>query len=229
MEAKRGIKNKTKQIIKLSVKIMDMGNKIDLQRERVISIINQAGIGMPVTLSHYELILECELSKAIVDSAVFFVNRHAGSSWITEVRLSQQDIFFCFEWGLFLLDTVGDMDIGFEEHTFPDEMYFSGGSAKELDILYNADLRLVVNNMTLLPGIRTDVFKKYQTVIDRRGAGESGLREIGDGGVMLLGMKNCKFILGLPRKAEWKDSKIRMRLRLRGFLAKNASIMDSIF
>lgn len=142
--------------------------------------------------------------------------------FITEIRLEQQDMFVCNEWGLFLLNTDGDNDIKFEEHTWPDPVYFDEEQAKEAGIFYNADLSFVVNNLIALPGVRTDKFRKYVSVIERRELGVSGLEEISGGTLLLSGSKNVYFKLDLPRKTDWKDSEMRIRLRLRGILFRNA-------
>jgi hypothetical protein len=145
--------------------------------------------------------------------------------FITEVRLMNQDIFVCHEWGLFLLNTYGESDIEFKQHTFPDRKYFTKEMAAEAEIFYNADLSFVVNNLIVLPGVRTDRFRQYRSAIEWAGIGMLALQEVPDNGLLLLGHKNLYFRLDLPRKTNWESSETRLRLRLSGILFKNAGII----
>jgi hypothetical protein len=174
----------------------------------------------------YELILEVSLNH-VTDRAVFIANRGAGrGTFITEIRLDPLDVFICNRWGLFLLDSNGPDDVAFEEHTYVDDAYFKNDEASELEIFYKGDLRFVVNNAIITPGIRTDRFKRYQHVYERRKDGESGLQYLpAETCYTMMGIKNISFMLDLPRKANFKRSNVRWRLRLEGLLFQNANII----
>jgi hypothetical protein len=205
-----------------------MKSKFELFRKRAFGILEMHGFSVwdgDLSAVQYELILEAEL-KEVVDQVVFWVNLYAGGKqFITEIRLDHRDTFIANEWGLFLLNTDGSDDVTFEEHTFEDMAYFSKEEAEEAGIFYNADLSLIINNLIVLPGVRTDRFRKYQRVQDRRELGESGLQEIEGTLLLLTGSKNVFFKLDLPRKTNWKDSGTRLRLRLGGLLFRNSTII----
>jgi hypothetical protein len=205
---------------------INMDSKFELFRQRAFKILSAAGFDVQNTwVSQYELILEAEL-KNVFDRVAFTAIGYRGArEFITEIRLQQQDVFICNEWGLFLLNTDAPSDIKFEEHTYPDREYFDKESAEEADIFYNADLSFVVNNLVVHPGVRTDKFKRFISVDDRKELGISGLVEMEDNYLILTGSKNIYFNLDLPRKTDWKDSTMRLRLRLRGLLCMNACII----
>lgn len=204
--------------------IINMNSRFEQFRQRPFEI----GPGYDpqnIWASQYELILEAEL-KNVFDRITFRAIGYPGArEFITEVRLQPQDAFICNEWGLFLLNTDGPTDIKFEEHTYGDREYFDKESAEEADIFYNADLFFIVNNLIVHPGVRTDKFKRFVGINDRKKYGMSGLVEIEDDYLMLSGWKNIQFNLDLPRKTDWKDSTIRLRLRLKGLLCRNACII----
>ncbi len=206
---------------------INMDRKFEQFRQRAFKILAAAG-GLNlenIWASQYELILEAEL-KDVFDRVTFNAIGYRGArEFITEVRLQQQDAFICNEWGLFLLNTDGLTDIKFEEHTYPDREYFDKESAEEADIFYNADLSFIVNNLIVHPGMRTDKFKRFVSVDDRKEFGISGLVEMEDNYLVLTGSKNIYFNLDLPRKTDWKDSTVRLRLRLKGLLCRNVCII----
>lgn len=192
--------------------------------KKAVDILSMAGFDVQNNYaSQYELILEANLRTR--QDRVVFRAIEDNFQFITEIRLHMQDIFICDEWGLFLLNTDGKDDIKFEEHTFPDPQYFDKEWAEEAGIFYNADLSFVVNNAIVLPGLRTDRFKDYRTCIERRIYNLSGLLEIEDGCLVLNGSKNIYFNLDLPRETDLKDSTFRLRLRLKGLLFRNASMI----
>lgn len=210
---------------------MIMESKFELFRKKAFDLLLQSGISPEnIDACNYELILEAGLD-GVTDRVLFkvlnFGYRHP-DAFITEIRLNMQDIFIFNEWGLFLLNTDGPMDIKFEEHTYPDINFFREKDAAELNIFYNADLSLIINNRIVWPKIRTDIFKQYLSTVDRRNYGATELQEIPkDSGsiIILVGSKNIYFNLDLPRKTKWTDSPLRLRLRLRGLLFRNASII----
>jgi hypothetical protein len=203
-----------------------MHTKFEELLKRTKNVLSAAGFDLwnnQFPTAH-ELILEADL-KDVGDRVGFRVVSWRGmKEFITETKLRRQDVFVCNEWGLFLLDTGSESDIEFEEHTFPDPEYFNKEAVEEGGIFYNADLSLIVNNLIVLPEVRTDRFKNYLTVAVRRERGISGLVEI-DQLLVLEGCKTIYFNLDLPRKTEWKDSPIRLRLRLKGILCRNAAII----
>jgi hypothetical protein len=204
-----------------------METKFELLKKAAIKVASQWGIDLvTIYANEYKLILEAELKGLYDDDRVSFqaIRRPGSKQFITEIRLAQQDIFICNEWGLFLLNTSGEEDITFEEHTYPDKDYFDKKSEEEAEIFYNGNLSLVVNNLIVVPGVRTDKFKVYRGVEKRREYGLSGLVGIEDGYWILIGSKNIYFHLQLPRKTNWMDSPIRLRLRLKGILFRNATI-----
>lgn len=205
---------------------INMDSKFELFVQRTYKILMAAGFDpQNILASQYELILEAEL-KNVFDRVTFKANGNRGAGeFITEVRLQWQDAFVCNEWGLFLLNTDSLMDIKFQEHTYPDRRFFTKESAEEADIFYNADLSFIVNNVIVHPGVRTDKFRKFAPVETRKELGISGLVEMEDNYLMLTGSKNIYFNLDLPRKTDWKDSTIRLRLRLKGLLCRNATII----
>lgn len=203
-----------------------MKSNFELFKKRSLELLSMSGINpMNVSGCWYELILEAGLDGR-VDRVSFPVIHWAGQAqFITEIRLHQTDTFICNEWGLFLLNAHGEMDVSFEEHTFPDENYFTDVNVDELNIFYNADLSLIINNLVVFPGVRTDVFKNYMPVVCRRDSTDSGLKEVPDGYMILVGSKNIYFNLDMPRKTNWKDASLRLRLRLRGLLFRNSTIL----
>ena len=205
---------------------INMDSKFELFRQRAFKILSVSGFDVQnILVNQYELILEAEL-KNVFDRVTFNAIRYRGGrEFITEVRLQQQDAFICNEWGLFLLNTDGLTDIKFEEHTYPDREYFDKESAEEADIFYNADLSFIVNNLIVHPGMRTDKFKRFVSVDDRKELRISGLVEMEDNYLVLTGSKDIYFNLDLPRKTDWKDSTVRLRLRLNGLLCRNACII----
>jgi hypothetical protein len=202
-----------------------MNSNYELSLGRVMKYLTMYGIDpMEVEVSQYQLILEAGLCNIVGDRLAFYPGR-GPSQFITETRLHQQDSFFCDEWGLFLLNTDGPEDVKFEEHTFVDQDYFEKKDVGELGIFYNADLRLIINNVIVLPEVRTDIFKDYKGIVNRRGERGTGLREVPSKFFMLTGTKNLSFWLDLPRTSNWNNSTIRMRLRLGGFLLRNIKVI----
>jgi hypothetical protein len=205
-----------------------MKSKFELFREKCFIAANHMGIDVGGELPcQYELILEAGLGE-VADTIMFVAIGGWGKrewEFITEIRLKPTDIFMCGEWGLFLLNTDGPDDVKFEEHTFPDRMYFSKEEAEEANIFYNGDLSLVINNFIEIPGVRTDRFKGYSPVNYRRYQGETGLQEVGEKILVLSGARNIYFKLDLPRKTDWTGSNTRLRLRLGGLLFRNATII----
>jgi hypothetical protein len=203
-----------------------MESKFEVFKKEAFGLVRKMGIDPLATMAcQYELILESEL-RLVVDRVVFqAIGYRGGDECITEVRLKQQDLFVCNEWGLFLLNTDMASDVKFDEHTYPDPRYFRKKDVEEAGIFYNADLSFVVNNLIVLPGVKTDRFKVYRDVAKRKEDGISGLHEIEDGPLLLTGSKNINFTLHLPRKTDWMDSPIRLRLRLRGILFMNATMV----
>jgi hypothetical protein len=205
-----------------------MTSKFELFVKKYCDLLMQNGVDVVNNPPcQYELILEAGLSE-VVGQVIF----RANGAWpdgvfITEIRLQPQDIFVCNEWGLFLLDTNGGSDVGFWEHTFPDPKYFDVERVREMGIFYNANLSLWVSNRVVLPGVRTDKFRRYMGDEQRRNSGMSGLVEVGEDNSALLmpGSKNIYFRLDLPRETDFKGSTIRLRLRLRGLLFMNAGII----
>jgi hypothetical protein len=197
---------------------MEGNNKIKIHMETKFELFRK---------EQYELILEAGLGELFDHDRISFpaIKWHGLEQFITEIRLAQQDIFICNKWGLFLLNTAGKEDVKFEEHTYPDRNYFDKQSASEAEIFYNANLSFIVNNAIVVPELRTDKFRMYRSVEERRGYGLSGLVEIQGGYLLLEGSKNVYFNLQLPRKTCWKYSSIRLRLRLRGILFRNATII----
>lgn len=165
----------------------------------------------------YDLIMESELTQGF-DYLKF--NANFFEPYITEVRLHAKDVFVFNEWGLFLLNTDGPFDVNFEEHTFVDHQYFAKEDSA-LDAIYHSDLQLFVNNEMVMPGTRADVFKRYVSVKERRNHLDAGLLEIEDGIKVLVGSRNIYFRLSMPRKMNFRNSSIRIRLRLRGLLFQN--------
>lgn len=200
---------------------MTMESKFEQFKQKAFSILRSAHNIDPqmVDAHQYDLILESTL-KEESDRVMFMVNRYGTPSFITEVKLHTQDVFMFNEWGLFLLNTRSEMDMSFEEHTYVDPNYFKPNDSKA-EVFYHSNLSLVVNNLIVTPGVRTDVFKKYIQVEDRRNRSESGLLEFVDGIGALVGSKNVHFNLDLPRKTSLDGSQIRVRLRLRGLLFRN--------
>lgn len=203
-----------------------MDSKFELLRERAFEILLVAGFDpQNIWVNRYELILEAEL-KNVFDRVTFNAIGYRGArEFITEQRLQQQDAFICNEWGLFLLNTDSLTDMKFQEHTYPDRKYFNKESAEEANIFYNGNLSFIVNNLVEHQGVRTDKFKIIISVADRQKYGMSGIMEMEDNYLILTGSKNIYFNLDLPRKTDWKDSTIRLRLRLSGLLCKNACII----
>jgi hypothetical protein len=199
-----------------------METKFELLVKRARKVIEQAGMDMAHgDCMPYELILEAGIMQ-VADRIRFNVLIFGlADHFITEIRLHLQDIFICNEWGLFLLNTDGRLDIGFEEHTFVDPKYFDATNRAQLEILYNANLRFVVNNQIVLQDIRTDIFKRYKPVTERRNDCESGLLEM-EQLLIMPGTRNIYFDLDLPRKADFFESGIRVRLRLGGLLLRNS-------
>jgi hypothetical protein len=205
-----------------------MTSKFELFREKAVKMMQQTtGLNMAdILVNQYELVLESDL-KGVFDRVAFTVNGgfRGAERFMTETRLNLQDAFICNEWGLFLLDTGGDEDINFEEHSYPDTMYFNGDEADRAEIFYKGHLSLVVNNLILTPGSRTEKCRVSMSVEDRRSSGFSVMQDVEDGYWILSGSKNIYFNLTLPKKTDWKDSTIRLRLRLSGLLFRNATII----
>jgi hypothetical protein len=201
-------------------------SKFELLRDTALEVLGWSGFDVRhLPVCQYELILESEFREG--DDMIRF-SATGEEEFITEIRLWRQDVFVCNEWGLFLLNTDGKSDAGFEEHTYPDREYFSDETADEAGIFYHANLSFVVNNLITISGVRTDRFKKYISVYQRRNDGVSGLREIEGGCLVLTGSKNIYFNLDLPRKIHFEDSEMRtmrLRLRLGGVLVRNACIV----
>ena len=174
--------------------------------------------------SPYDLILESGLDF-VVDEVLFPVMHHKGDRFITEIGLHQEDVFVFDQWGLYLLNTEGHYDTQFTEHTFPDSKFFNDKESSEAGIFYNAKMSLVVNNMIVLTDISTDIFRMDIRDTEKEIHGLSDFRYL-DMQILLVGIKNIYFKLDLPGKIDWKESGTRLRLRLRGLLVRNATIVE---
>lgn len=203
-----------------------MKGKFELFLEKAYHLVSMYGMDAGnLQACQYQLILEADLN-GVTDRVAFQAVRWSGARpFMTEIRLEQRDAFVANEWGLFLLNTAGERDVQFEEHTFPDPQYFTEEEVQEGGIFYNGDLSLIVNNLVVLPKVRTDKFRTYWKAPDRRASLESGLQETGDTLLLLVGSKNVYFNLDLPRRVDLSGSNIRLRLRLGGLLFRNATII----
>ena len=173
--------------------------------------------------SQHDLILESELDF-VVGEVLFPVMHHKGDRFITEIGLHQEDIFVFDQWGLYLLNTQGPYDTQFTEHTFPDSKFFNDKESNEAGIFYNAKMSLVINNMVVLTDISTDIFRMDIRDTEKEIHELSDFRYL-DMPILLQGIKNIYFKLDLPRTTDWKQSGTRLRLRLRGLLVRNATIV----
>ena len=190
-------------------------------------MMEKNGFGGPLQASFYELILEAEVQEGM-DRVTFFANLNAGQkTFITEIRLHPQDVFVCYRWGFFLLNSGGLGDVAFKEHTYVDNAYFTDDDKIEMEIFYQSDMRFVVNHAVVTQGIRMDKFERFEHVYNRVNSGNDGLQDVPGGECfVLMGTKNLHFFMDLPRKTRLKSSGRRLRLRLAGLLFKNANIIS---
>jgi hypothetical protein len=207
-------------------KIKYMESRFETLMGRTIRILTMAGINPAhVTCSQYDIILEADL-KMVQDRVVFrAIGFGVANGFITEIKLNQRDSFVFDEWGLFLLNTDGPEDVKFGEHTFADPLYFEKEERVESGVFYNSNLTMWVNNELVIPDVRTDVFRYYETVKERGRMGISGLIGLKIP-MLMIGSKNVNFNLDLPRKTTgWVNSETRLRLRLRGILLMNTTVL----
>lgn len=172
----------------------------------------------------YDLILEAELSS-VSDRIVFIVNgTKCYKNFITEVRLPQNDVFVFDQWSLYLLNTKGSEDVGFDEYMYPDQRAFPESEQEDGRIFYKSLLSLYINNALMFPPRVTDVFENELPKKYFQFPGRCLFTDVGRV-IFLIGTKNIVFHLDLPRKIKWPESTTRIRLRLRGLLFMNASIV----
>lgn len=189
--------------------------------------LSEQGVDLNNTLvTQSEIILEAGLDN-VSNKLYFFADLGSGPGYgfIPEVKLHYEDVFIFDRMGLFLLDTKSLDDIRFKQHTFADPRYFS----EEAEIFYNSDLRLYVNNVLTIPGIRTDIFRRgvewelFSDVIDSYYY--LNIRDL-EQPVCLNGHQNNLFTIDFPRKSQWVNDPARVRLRLNGLLIRNITIKD---
>jgi hypothetical protein len=211
-----------------------MNEKDEKQIKKVQALALEAGIEPWHYAYPYELIMESEIING-QDRFYFTATGGRGGlgRFITEIPLAPQDIFFAVEWGLYLLNAESSDDVSFEASTFPDSRLFgkrfgevfSEDVTGEANIFYNADLALYVNNALVSPATRTDCFRLEMTQEQRSIAGVTGMKETPNI-LPLTGTKHCVFHLKLPREIVWPSwYHTRVRLRLRGFLMMNATVI----
>jgi len=201
---------------------------LDKAREVIIDTIGWIGIRPEVSSTPYELILESSMSEVLGTRLVFRVSAGwAREGYITEMWLQPQDVFVFDRWGLFLLNTDDQSDITFLQHTFPDADYFEEDILGEAEIFYKSQLSLVMNNEIILPGFCTDRFRSMTGARERSMDmdSDSGLIDVGTA-LLLVGSRNMRFNLDLPREARFVQSGRRLRLRLNGILIRNAVVID---
>jgi hypothetical protein len=202
-----------------------MESKFELFEKKAFAMMRRWCDVKNVKCCRYELILESGLGENLV--GLWFWACGEGY-YITEIRLRPWDVFVCGEWGLYLLNTDGPVDTKFREHTFPDRNYFDKQTADEATVFYNGNLKYIINNEIILTGVRTDIFRRDMSVDSRRElemAGAQTLVDVPGDPLVLWGHKNTSFLLDLPRKSNLEGSQMRVRLRLRGLLFMNATIV----
>jgi hypothetical protein len=202
-------------------------NRFDRLFRKTCQLLRECDINtFDATLSQYDIILESDL--ALAKEAILFNVVGDNSGWprfITEIPLHKKDIFVFDQWGLYLLNTEEASDTSFTEHTFPDGRSFEEEEAAEGGIFYNSKLSLVINNFIQLTDISTDIFRMDMRDNDKAIHGISDMRYL-EMPIILVGTKSIYFRLALPRKTDWTGSTTRLRLRLRGLLARNAVVID---
>jgi hypothetical protein len=170
----------------------------------------------------YEIIMESVLGPGSRDAVSFRATSVQGRVSDTEVLLNSEDVFFFDQWGMYILNSISKYDMGFTEHTFPDQDFFTKADLYQLDALYNGVLSFAVNNLIVLGGVKADRFRIFETERKIRRLGMSRMCDT-EVVLILVGAKNNSFMLKLPVETNWSESGIRLRLRLRGVLARNVS------
>lgn len=172
-------------------------------------------------ISPYDIILESRLNYASNHFRFKVVDFMGAYRHITEITLHPEDIFVFDQWGLYLLNTKGDLDTEFRELTFPDVYFFKDDEVDAGGVIYNSKLSMVVNNEVVVTNVPTDIFFSSMTEQERDVHELSSFRYV-EMPVLLDGHKNIFFCMDLPKGIDLRESTMRVRLRLRGLLVRNA-------
>lgn len=147
-----------------------------------------------------------------------------------ETRLNLQDAFIVSGIGIYLALKSGPTDTAFISQTYPDPGIFTTGAAA-LRAVYNADMRLAVNNNVLLtawPLDRHYLAPQTQTqagppaFLNQKDMSTDGIIPC-EPNIVLVGTKNNELTVNLRSALTAVDANTYLQIKLFGILAQNST------
>lgn len=147
----------------------------------------------------------------------------------TEQRLNLQDSFVVAQFGFFVANPSGATDAAYILQTFPDPIVFAtAGAAGAMQVLYNGNISLTVNNNVLIPA--WDTYRHYVVNQTQASASLKGQNNAAtdsfypwEPNIILVGSNNNQFSLQIPAAVATVEPDSRIVLYARGILIQNST------
>lgn len=208
-----------------------------------LDVIKEAGLDPRVVkLTQSELLLQNQLTstRTMYQFAVLINATNNSSNFVfnEEIRLNQQDSFIVSAIRLTISEPTSNIDTTAVEYTYPSPSVFStAGEAVALETLYKGFLKMTINNVVVMPSLRTSRFRfvpfaqKVAAATNQNGIGDDSIDSSSDGlmyvepNIVLIGSKNNLIEIDLPAAIATVGTNTRVSLSFRGLLAQNSTII----
>lgn len=187
-------------------------------------------------LSQSELRLEQQLNITQNTFTFPVLVNAAGTAPVrpTEVRLNQQDAFFCSSIAIYIAKAASAADTAFALDTYPNIITFPVGGAlpAPLNTLYNGQMRIVINKSVIVPNYPIDDFyyipqtQRTATAPISATQFDPQIVSLWNPTINFIGTKDNRIILDLPSNISAVDTFVYVVIKLRGILAQNVTLMS---
>lgn len=153
----------------------------------------------------------------------------------TEVRLNQQDAFFCSNISIYLAKAASAADTAFDLDTYPNIVTFPVGGVvpAPLNTFYNGQMRIVINKSTIVPNY--PIYNFYQVPQTQRVATatpavasqfDPAQVSLWNPTINFIGTKQNSIFLDLPSNISAIDTFVYAVIKCQGILAQNVTLMS---
>lgn len=149
----------------------------------------------------------------------------------TEVRLAQQDSFFCSSIAIYITVASSATATNFVLETYPSPTVFTTGAAS-LYTLYNGFIQVNINKSIIIPNLAMNNFLQVPQT-QKTAATNSPIDQYDPSQVFLfepninfVGTKNSQITAVLPSNMTTLDANTYMVIIMQGILAQNVTLMS---
>ena len=156
----------------------------------------------------------------------------------TEVRLAQQDSFFCSNISFYIALAASATDTAFRLQTFPNVNIFPTGAAgletvSPLNTLYNGFMQIIINKSVIVPNYPLSNF--LQVPQTQRVSTTAGLQSnqfdpsavsLWEPNINFVGTKSSNITVVTPGNISAVDANTYMVIVIQGVLAQNVTLMS---